>query len=99
MANKKTKRIIQKSMLNKIVSTLRDNGVTKAGVFGSFARGEAKKRSDVDILIKFNGDLFDLAGLEIELEKKVGRKVDLITYASINPLLKKRIMGEEIRIL
>ena len=99
MANKKTKRIIQKSMLNKIVSTLRDNGVTKAGVFGSFARGEAKKRSDVDILIKFSGDLFDLAGLEIELEKKVGRKVDLITYASINPLLKKRIMGEEIRIL
>ena len=41
----------------------------------------------------------DLAGLEIELEKKLGRKVDLLTYDSLHPLLKKRILDEELKIL
>jgi len=42
--------------------------------------------------------LFDLIRLEIELKEKLGRKVDLLTYNSIHPLLKKKILSEEIRI-
>ncbi|HLD69271.1 MAG TPA: nucleotidyltransferase family protein [Candidatus Omnitrophota bacterium] len=85
----------------KIGVTLRRNGVIKAGLFGSFSRGQAKKNSDVDILIQYKGrkSLLDLAGLEIELEKKLGRKVDLLTYGSLHPLLKKRILAEELKIL
>ena len=51
----------------KIAFILRKNGVVKAGIFGSYARGEAKKNSDIDILIKFKGSksLFDLSGLKI----------------------------------
>lgn len=92
---------IQKSILNKIIPTLKRNDVVRAGIFGSFARGEARKKSDMDILIKFRGNksLFDLIGLQIELEKKLKRKVDVITYKSIHPLLKENILKEEVRVL
>lgn len=84
-----------------IVPILKKNGVVKAGIFGSVARGEATKRSDVDILIKFKGrkSIFDLAHLELELENIMHQKVDLITYKSLHPLLKERILNEEIGIL
>ncbi len=85
-----------------IVPILKRNGVVKAGIFGSYARGEATKKSDVDILIKVKAkkfSLFDLAGLEIELEEKLGKKVDLLTYNSIHPLLKERILKEEVPVL
>ena len=90
-----------KKLIKQIVPMLKRNGVVKAGLFGSFVRGEAKKKSDVDILIKFKGrkSLLDLIGLKLELEEKLRRKVDLLTYNSIHPLLKKRILGEEVRIL
>ena len=69
----------------------------KAGIFGSYARGEAKKRSDVDILIKQKGrkSLLDLVGLEMKLKKKV----DLLDYKGLSPYLKERILKEEVRIL
>ncbi len=85
----------------KIISILKSNDVIKAGLFGSFARGETKKNSDIDILVKFKGSksLFDLVGLKIELEDKLRKKVDILTYNSIHPLIKKNILKEEIRIL
>jgi hypothetical protein len=82
-----------------IIQVLRENDVEEAGVFGSFARNEAKNESDLDILVKFGKakSLFDLA--RIELEKKLNRKVDLITYNSINPLIKERILTEEAKLI
>ena len=73
----------------------------KAGIFGSYARGEQKKKSDVDILIKFKGQksLLDHVGLQLELRKKLKKNVDVLTYHSLNPLLKNRILKEEVRIL
>jgi uncharacterized protein len=80
---------------------LKKNGVVKAGVFGSVARGEARKRSDVDMLVQFKGrkSLLDLVGLELELKKALHKKVDVLTYKSIHPRLKKRILQDEVRIL
>ena len=85
----------------RIVETLKKNGIKKASIFGSFARGEETKNSDIDILIeaKKGTSLFGFAGIKIELEDKLGRKVDLITYKSIHPYLKKRILQEEVRII
>ena len=76
------------------------NGVVRASVFGSFARGEARKDSDIDILIEFPAGktLIDLISLEQELEKILKRKVDLLTYRSIHPLLKDIIKKSEIKI-
>lgn len=84
-----------------IVPTLKRNGVVRVGIFGSFVRGEAKKSSDVDILIRFKGrkSLLDLAKLEIELEKKLRRKVEVLTYDSIHPLLKERILKEQVVVI
>ena len=85
----------------KAVPVLKRNGVVKAGIFGSYATGKAGKKSDVDMLVKFSGkkSLLDLAGLKIELERKLGKKVDVLTYNSVHPLLRNRIFKEEERIL
>lgn len=88
-------------MVQKIIPILKRGGVAKAGIFGSYARGEERKRSDIDILIQFKGrkSLLDLAHLELELEDELGKKVDLLTYNSIYPPLKDRILKDEVPIL
>jgi len=75
--------------------------VIKAGIFGSYARGEQKKNSDVDVLIKYKNkkSLLDFVGLQQELEDKLKKKVDLLTYNSINHLIKERILNEEVKII
>jgi len=83
----------------KIVKVLRRNGVKKAGIFGSYARGEQKKKSDVDILVEFNGSLLKLIGMELELKKRLRKEIDLLTYGGIHHLLKERILKEEVRII
>ena len=85
--------------MNKIIKVLKKHGVKKAGIFGSYARGEQTKKSDVDILIEFNGSLLDLVGIERELIISLKKKVDLITYRGINHLLKNRILNEEVKII
>jgi len=82
---------------NKIIPILERYEVKKAAVFGSFVRGEQKEDSDIDILVEFKGkkSLLDLAGLKIELEDALQRKVDVLTYNSLHPLLKDRILKEQ----
>ncbi len=84
-----------------IVPILLKNDVERAGIFGSFARNEANKDSDIDILVRFKRrkSLFDLARLELELEREAQRKVEVITYDSITPLIKERVLKEEVKIL
>lgn len=81
----------------KVIPILKKYGVIRAGVFGSFARGEATKNSDIDFLIRFipGKSLFDLVGVKLDIEDKLGKKIDVITYNSIHPLLKNQILGEE----
>ncbi len=83
-----------------VTPVLKRNDVVRAGVFGSFARGEARKNSDIDILIEFKGrkSLLDLVGVKQELEEKLKRKTDVLTYKSIHPFLKEIILNEEVRI-
>ena len=85
----------------KILPLLKQYGVRRAGLFGSVARGEARPESDVDLLVELpeTSSLLDLAGLQIDLETILGKKVDVITYNSIYHLLRERILGEEARIL
>ena len=84
------------------VPLLKKYGVVRAGIFGSYARKEEKNKSDIDLLIEVRRkkfSLLDLIGLELELKKKLRKKVDLLTYNGIHPLLKKRILLEEVRII
>lgn len=92
---------LQQKIKNDAVPLLKKEGVIRAGLFGSYARGDATAKSDVDLLVKFKGkkSLLQLAGLELALEKKLKRKVDLLTYNSINPLLRERILREEVKLI
>jgi predicted nucleotidyltransferase len=85
----------------KIIDILRRNDVRRASFFGSIVRGEMTDQSDVDLLIEFEGrkSLLDLSGLKIELEGALGRKVDVVTYRSLHPLLRERILAEQVPIL
>ena len=73
-------------------------GVRKVAVFGSFARGEERKTSDVDFLVKLPSSmgLFEFSGLKIALEECLKRKVDLVSYGYIHPFLRQRILKERI---
>ncbi len=89
-----------KDIKRKATPTLKRQGVTKAALFGSIVRGETNKRSDIDILIQFKGkkSLLDLVKLQFMLEDKLEKKVDLLTYNSIHPLLKDIILNEQKKI-
>lgn len=67
----------------------RKYGILRAGVFGSFARNEDAKKSDIDFLVKYPDGitLFGISGLQIDLEKKLGKPVDLAQEGYV----KKRI--------
>ncbi|HLC51672.1 MAG TPA: nucleotidyltransferase family protein [Candidatus Nanoarchaeia archaeon] len=97
----KTKDLTLKQIAKIAVPILKRNGVTKAGIFGSYAKGKAKKRSDIDILVKTkkNVSLFDFAGIKIELEENLHKKVDLVEYHLIKPLIKDSILKSEVRII
>jgi len=95
-----SKPLTVKQIAQLAVPILKKNKVAKAAVFGSYARGEAKKRSDVDILVKTPKNMgLEFVGMKLELEEKLGRHVDLLTYDSINPYLRKSILAHEVRIL
>ena len=76
----------------------REYKIRKIAVFGSYVRGEQKKRSDLDLLAEFEGDisLLDLVGAEQYLTKILKTKVDLIPKSEIRPELKARILKEAV---
>lgn len=83
-----------------VVPILKQHKVKRAGIFGSYARGEQKKDSDVDILIEIeNISLLDFVGIKLDLEEAIRKKVDLVEYRAIKPLIKKYILDDEVKIL
>lgn len=79
-----------------IVSTLKDNDVVSAGVFGSYVRGEHKEGSDLDMLVKFKKPkgLFDFVALEKKLSEILKVKVDLVTEQSVSPYIRDSIFRD-----
>lgn len=72
------------------------HGARNVRVFGSAARGEAGEESDLDLLVEFEPgrSALDLAGLKLELEELLDRKVDVVTERGIYWLLRRRILKE-----
>jgi len=74
--------------------------VSELGIFGSFVRGEQKKRSDIDILVEFAEEdipsLLKLIEMERYLQKLLRKKVDVVMKSGIRPELKDIILKEVI---
>lgn len=78
---------------------LKKFGVISIFIFGSIARNQARKHSDVDLLVDFERSigLFEFARLKIYLEELLGRKVDLVTPEALRKELRETILQEAIR--
>ena len=85
----------------KILPILKKYGVTRAGIFGSVVRGEAREESDIDILVEIESRMssLDFVGLKLELEEALGKPLDLGEYSVIKPIIKEQILEEEVPIL
>ena len=83
------------SILKEHSDTLRKLSVKKIGLFGSYARGEQKKRSDIDFVVQFENPTFDnFMDLVFSLEKSLGRKVDIVTEGSLSPYIRPYVEKE-----
>ena len=92
----------QSEIKNIIMSHLKGFDPVKVGIFGSFARGDNKKGSDIDILVEFKEalSLLTLIKLENDLSETLGVRVDLITTGALkNKRIKKSIKKDLISIL
>lgn len=75
--------------------------ISKASIFGSFARGEENKNSDIDILIETSKpiSLFVILKIEKELGQITQRKIDIVEYSAIKQSIRQNILNEAIPIL
>jgi Predicted nucleotidyltransferases len=77
------------TMMNQVQRYLAHIPVRKAWVFGSFARGEETAQSDLDLLVDYDKNaklsLFDIVRYKLDLEKMIGREVDLIENGCLKP--------------
>ncbi|MBI2909225.1 MAG: nucleotidyltransferase family protein [Chloroflexi bacterium] len=96
------------SQVDKYIETLRQlmpelqerYKIKSLGVFGSYVRGEQRKRSDLDLLVEFHEapSLFEFLDLEFYLTDLLGVKVDLVMKSALKPAIGRHILEELIPI-
>ena len=81
--------------IDKVTEVMRRNNINFSAVFGSHAKGTAKKNSDYDILVQFSPNsqvgLFKYQAIEDELSHILGKKVDLVTVNGIDRHIKDEV--------
>lgn len=72
------------------------HGARDVRVFGSVARGEADRESDIDFLVELDAgrSLLDLGGLQMELESLLGCRVDVVTVRGLKARMRDRVLRE-----
>lgn len=86
--------------VNAILAIAARHGVTSVRVFGSFARGDAREDSDLDLLIEAGSKTSPWfpGGLVADLEQELGRRVDVVEAPGLNPLIRDRVLSEAVRL-
>lgn len=87
------------SLINKNFNHLKDKfNVKRVAIFGSTARRDNKKNSDIDIMVEFDEPIGFFAFIELEnyLSKILGKKVDLTTKKALKPTIKHEILKEAV---
>ncbi|MEO6281924.1 MAG: nucleotidyltransferase domain-containing protein [Dyadobacter sp.] len=81
-------------------SYLLQKNVTRAAVFGSFARNEENDQSDIDLLIDANGlTMFDILRIEDELQAICQRKIDLVEFRAIKSSISKHVFENLVELI
>ncbi|MBN2863155.1 MAG: nucleotidyltransferase domain-containing protein [Bacteroidales bacterium] len=93
----------KEKIIKKIRDFLKNDGrVSRAWIFGSFARSNYDNKSDIDLMVNYSekasGTLLDYADIKFQLEKLTGRKVDLVEEGYIKPFAAKSIENDKILI-
>jgi len=88
----------KKGLGEKLVKICEKNDIVFMAIFGSFVRGEQRKRSDIDILIKFKENsgktLFDLVAIEYKLRNVFKRKIDLVEIDGLrNKYIRQEVLN------
>lgn len=88
--------MLSKNQLNIIIEVLRPYHPKRIGLFGSVARNEENKDSDIDILFSLHQPigLFTLSKIHFDLEEKLQKKVDLISENGLNKFIKEKVLRE-----
>ena len=93
---------MKQSIINKLKVFFASQPVEKAWVFGSYSRGEEKRDSDIDILVRFDGNtqitLFKYAGLVNSLQKLLRKNVDLVEEEQLKDFAKESAEQDKILI-
>ena len=88
-----------KSQIEALKPVLRERfKVETIGIFGSYVRGEQKRKSDLDVLVEFSEtpSLFEFVDLEDFLSQKLGVKVDLVMRDALKPRIRDSILSEAV---
>jgi uncharacterized protein len=81
-----------------LLALARRRGVTGVRVFGSMSRGDGSENSDVDLLVTLSPGTSGLAlgGLLLDAQELLGRRVDIVTEASLHPALRERVVASAV---
>jgi len=87
---------MEEKNLEKAIPILKSSDVDFAGIFGSYARGEATEESDIDILVRFSKpkSLLAIVDLEDRLSEAFKKKVDLVTEKSLSPYFRNEVLDD-----
>ena len=81
-----------------LLALARRRGVTGVRVFGSMSRSDGSDNSDVDLLVTLSPGTSGLAlgGLLLDAQELLGRRVDIVTEASLHPALRERVVASAV---
>ena len=91
---------MEQNIINKLGTFFSTYPVEKAWLFGSYARGEETKKSDVDIMVRFDKTatitLLDYAGIMLDLESLLNKKVDLVSESGLLDFAKESVEQDKL---
>jgi hypothetical protein len=91
-------RTLKKKIRESIIAILSRYDAERIAIFGSYARGEAGTKSDIDILVRFARpkSLIQIVQIEDEIKKSIHMNVDLVTENAVSPYLEGSIHRDEL---
>jgi predicted nucleotidyltransferase len=89
-----------KELKDAIIPILLSYGVKRAAFFGSYARGDYDEKSDIDLLFEPPAGMgLSVVDLKRDLEEKLKKKVDLVSFNGINKYLRESILSHQIKLI